>query len=55
MVRTWGDFYLGGMNKNIYIDLLTRKYIFHLNTINLKTFPNYGGIYRFERKFIMYP
>ena len=49
MIRTWGGALTGegAMGKMPRLNAFSRK----RNTKNLKLFPNYGRIYRFERKF----
>ena len=47
MLRTWGELGLGGMSKNIWIQFSENVFCCDLTFINLKLFPNHGGIYRF--------
>ena len=44
MIKTWGRVLLGSMSKIEQIQFLTHRC--SLNTINLKLFHNYGGIYQ---------
>ena len=57
MIRTWEpgkSFTWGDFSINVYFLSLDSQNTFYsnLNTTNLKMFPKYGGIYRFETKIL---
>ena len=52
MIKTWGRVLLGGIITNEQIQFFfSQRYCNNLNTITLKLFHNYDGIYRFRKKF----
>ena len=54
MITTWGRFLIEGMSKNEQVQFFDSQIYLvasDLNTINLKLFPNHGGIYMVRKKF----
>lgn len=53
MIRAWGDFLQGFINKKSLFSIFwsTNPFSYNLTTINLKNFPNYGVIYSFAKIF----